>query len=687
MSPSPPPPSPRRRRLQDGSGSHTDKLQIRVVPYSPPRLSSEISTADSSRPVSRDRSRSPTVGPSSGAVSIPSGPVESDALSVSSNWSRVRDQSEPPSSPLVSPLRPSSSHTAPVESPRAGSWQTDELRAPPQDPRHSQGSPSSLATPPSLRRSKNIISVHSDKTFSLIPHSTSTSTRTESMKSQPLSTTTPSSSYGRSSDAFTIEDGGSSSPLTPLAERTSPLSSPTPSKGPPPLSEPASPVVSAPVSPAAPTPSPAASTLAPAPALTPRAADPAPLPSPASPWNYDFVGGVRKVSKTLQAGEGRRLSASSLSSTDLDQSQLPSLRDIGRSVSGSAPVPPLGTKTSFQSSASDSTLSDRTNYKIYGQSSPVAAAASAASDDPAGYSLDSLPPSPVRPNYQILADSSSSDLSLDEQPRPQTGESDANYVLHGDQSASSTSLVPTRSPLRPEYSQESLLVPPLRPARKRSWERSAISKSRSRDSIRRGSLTSLSSVLSQEATRAVFAGAATINIPPRFQRQNSSVSTASQQSPQMIASHPHQWSSQLSTVPSESEGGSVPPTRSISPLSGSGRNSSGFNSTHSRQMLSISSSLAGFEDATGQAADSRSGSLDRPQPTLSRNVSRDPAMGSQLLIRDHDEDGDGLADLQELHHRSSRTRMASYTPDRNLWSSSSSRTNSLSNSAIPLWAR
>jgi hypothetical protein len=102
-------------------------------------------------------------------------------------------------------------------------------------------------------------------------------------------------------------------------------------------------------------------------------------------------------------------------------------------------------------------------------------------------------------------------------------------------------------------------------------------------------------------------------------------------------------------------------------------------SMHSRQMASISSSIAGqLEEA---AAASASDSLDRPRPSHSR------AGASQIrMVRDQDEHGDGLADLE---HRPSKTGLSALFANgssRNLHSSQSSRANSFT-SSIPAWAR
>jgi hypothetical protein len=138
---------------------------------------------------------------------------------------------------------------------------------------------------------------------------------------------------------------------------------------------------------------------------------------------------------------------------------------------------------------------------------------------------------------------------------------------------------------------------------------------------------------------------------------------------------------------SESDGGSDrDPARSVSPLSeGTGhhrrRSSTGWvSSMHSRQMASISSSMAlQLEEA---AATAGSDPLEKPQQTPSR------AGPSQirLVVRDQDEHGDGLADLDHKASSTSLSALFANGMSRHLHSNSSSRANSFS-STVPAWAR
>ncbi|CAM1510308.1 Fc.00g006430.m01.CDS01 [Cosmosporella sp. VM-42] len=607
--------SPPRRPLHERSGSQNNsqnnRLQIRVVPYSPPRLASE----GSGRVVSYADASTET-GPELLAKSSSPLPYSSpyyDAPSPTPSSPNIR--------PFGSALRHAPSFGTPV--PTVASWDPDAYDV----TSDLYSEPSSPLRPSSSRRE---VIVHSDKTFSVFPQPVSASSKTDSVRSPRPSNTTGSLSHGRlSSNAFT--EDRPSSPLTPLTERSISYDSP---------------------------------------ALF------ATVGSSSSPWNYRMVGGVRKVPKTPDTKQKQRRTPS-MSSSELP---LPPLPEIALPNLVSAPEPlPLSEKLSFQSSLSSqtgSTLSDRTNFKIYGRSSPVNVA-----------ELDSLPPSSSHSNYQVHGQPSSNPPVYD-QTRPQTGESEGNYVVHGDQSSTGSSLVAVRTGLRPEFSRESLIVPPLRPTKRSSSEQLGFPKSRSRDSLRTGSLTSISSFLTQEATRAVFAGPATLLNQGGLSWQDSfSGFTNTHARTQMPASQPHHWSSQLSTVISESEGGSESASRSLSPTSVADRHSSGWNSSHSRHILSLSSSLAGLGDFTDSPSHSRHGSLERPQATFNRSAIRDPNFGNIRLIRDQDEDGDGLADLEELRHRPSRTRMGNFLTSRSSDRSLRSRASSFNSGSIPTWAR
>ncbi|POR33592.1 Uncharacterized protein TPAR_06223 [Tolypocladium paradoxum] len=643
-----PPPLPERRVLHEQSPSERNKPQIRLVPYSPPRLSSDGGSVPApSRP-----------GPYAGCspVSPPSCPAKARALARHGaghdrGHDQEHDQDHGPrgqscSSPLASCVDPSPSHPGPVADATVHATSNSSLNAnktaaaafaQPSTTTLSQSpSPSPSLSPsplhhspspsPSWRRPKKVISVNSDKTFSLLPQAGSAA---GSLRSARLSSSVPSSSYDLSSSDVLGHDRPSS-PLTPLLEQSPRQASP-------------------------------------------RSDDSGPASS--SPWNYRFVGGLRKVHRSASV-RSQALPAEASTSREPDQALAPL-------PPGTLPTYPLSVarphaKQSFHSSQSSSTSSERSNYKTYAYRSPAVAAVGAI-DRSAGVDCESLPPTSSHSNVHILGQSSS-DQSVDDQ-RPGTGESEANYLILGDPSPSSSIIAGPKSRLRSEYSRESLLVPPLRPAKKDVLEQQqepGLSTSRSRDSIRTGSLSSISSIIIEEATRSLFASAATVHMPGGILRQNSSrrplnAGPAPQQ---------HQWSSALSTVISESEGGSEGPSRSLSPLSGHGR--------HSSQAGGVSPLLHAFDEARTRSGLTIGESPECPPAAYCRIPNREQSHGTVRLIRDHDEHGDGLADLEEPH-RPSRTRLQSflsnYSSDRNLRSSGSSRSNSLNRSAIPAWAR
>jgi hypothetical protein len=400
--------------------------------------------------------------------------------------------------------------------------------------------------------------------------------------------------------------------------------------------------------------------------VVPSTPSPAPKQVPTdhtanSPWNYELVGGLRKVPKTPD------LKLSTAEHTE--HPPLPAPSDASTTLSHE-----LLTKPSFQSSDSATTTSENTNYKIYRDGSPCVSEPPPAS------------PSSGNSNYQLHGDPTPESSVI---YRPQTSASTSeneNYELHGDPSPS-TSLV--HLPRGGKYSQESLVVPPLNPRGKRSDENLGYYKSRSRESLRTGSLTSISTVLSQQdASRAIVGSGALINVPNPTSQVRIANSWAEVVGANPLRSHmneyPHQWSSQLSTVLSVSEGGTDRGSRSWS--DDNGRRSSGFPSTpsrHSRQILSISSSLA--QD------DLRRDSLEPPQPAYMRDDR--PVMG------EHDEYGDIITDMTEirdLRNRPSRRRISSglysITSSDNgrtstMRSTGSSRANSLLANTIPAWAR
>lgn len=372
-----------------------------------------------------------------------------------------------------------------------------------------------------------------------------------------------------------------------------------------------------------------------------------------------------------------------------------------------------------------STNSEAANWQIYGRTSPATLA-----------SVESFnPPSPSGSYAPLIRPSSPPEgLSLyaQEEGGPSgTSDNEANYVVHGDPTPDPS---PNRSPdasppgtavRPPRYPQEQQPSQQLR--RQPSSEGLGYYRSRSRSienlrpkkSWRSG--TSVSSIINEDA-EDFFAGQAFLNEPAgqweppsvagpserqrqldeqreRERRQAEDRASWAEETegpaPMALPTTPHQWSSQLSTVMSETEpGSSGGGTRSASLASGSqqgshGRRSSRGWSSHSRQMLSISSSLAAeLENASHSRSRSDSDPVERPSPIFN------PRAGYHGTVRDHDEDGDGLADLQQITPRPSRQRLSDFfassnSSERNLHSSHSSRSqsSSLNSNSIPQWAR
>lgn len=640
-----PPPPLRRQRppLTERSSSQKNALGIRVVPYSPP--------PPDHRPDPASQSTSSYLSP--GRADDAFGDHEASQAQYSSD----RPGSTPsPSPPTLFGVSPTSRGVAVSESatsfqscatpsinPHTYSSDNSNVNAhspPSQQDGPTSSSPSSPNQRPWSRR-RNVISLHPDKTFSLVPHHGQTQPdRGRDSRSPRLSYSTTSVV----SDLFT-DDPTPSSPLTTLPEHDrsiSPICTRTPSL---------------------------ASTPTPTVAAAPAAAPADLSPPSSSPWNYRIVGGLRKVPKT----------------PDLKKTSFAGVASPAASEQTEGPTPPPAVlpphrseSSSLRSIHTPSTTSETTNYKVYESTSP---------HEP----TTSIPSSPQEePNYHILGETPSPSPSLHTGEPPTSPESSVNYVVYGESSPVSSSPVrAVRRTVHWDYSQESLVVPPLRPRRKPSTERLRAYKPISRESLRRtASVKSISSIFSQEATQSVLLAAPAVaclrGVPQAFpsilqdKRSKSSHASLSISATPHMNPYPHQWSSQLSTVASEGEGGSNPASCSLSSVSRQTRRSSGVLPSRGRNMLGISSSP---DDRSLSHSRSPSDSVDNLQVTLKRPGQRE--------IRDLDEHGDGLTDLYALQSRPSRnfSGLFSVPSDRNLQSSSSSRANSLTSLSLPSWAR
>ncbi|KAK4106568.1 hypothetical protein N658DRAFT_482394 [Parathielavia hyrcaniae] len=684
------PTTPRHER----SNSQNNKPGIRLVPYSPPRLdpenraASQASSRDnagsrcsgshddktsgnaehSRRPSWRDevtKGRSGSVG---SALPSPTAPAFSLAKSSHPRVSGVKPRASPsdlsPAGPTARRLSSTSAYEVPAS---IASHHASE-------PRRSRAeetpSPASAAAkrPRSLSRRRNLrLSVHPNGTFSLVPEEPQSGVSDGSLTSPypSYASRTPSAQDGPSTDTWS--DHRASTPLTGASTFI--------------LDQSFSDLEKLPHSASS---SRRSST-------TQLAED----PTSSSPWNYRLVGGLRKVPATPDSKGKLPLYTSSTSSSETQLAPLPEAStaidddDDDDEEEGDAPpraVIPKSSLASVTSNQTIETVSEATNYKVYGPGSF------------AQESSDSLVfNSPGPSNWEVLGQSSPATAYRDTPSTiPRSGRE--NYILHGAPSVSpSPSLATVSRQPRSAYSQESLVVAPLRPAKKRSYERFGYYKQRSRETLRSRtgsvqSLKSLSSVItSPDPAQALLTtplvlslgSLATQRLPWSVPQRSVSSSSNTQgaiifRSPAPMLPQPHQWSSQLSTVMSESEEGSDP-ARSVSPLSGRRSSTGWVGSMHSRQMASMSSSIAGqLEEAAGHSG---SDPLEKPQPSYPR-VGPSPIR----LVRDQDEHGDGLADLE---HRPSKTGLAALFDSSSSWnlhSNSSSRANSLT-SSIPAWAR
>lgn len=603
------------RLLNQQSTVDPARLQIRVVPYSPPRLSSDGSV--SSRPVSyADCSLSPPFSDQNRATDSDHDIGDSRCLVVESSHQNSTSCETP---------RGTENETINVVEDDASSavnWTTTSPTSIPASPT------------PSYRRPRRTITVNSDKTFSLLPQS-QYSSATESLRSPRRSSTAPSSSADRTISETFAEDHQPSSPLTPLQEISRPPSSYCSH------SPPASPIAET-----------------------------------SSPWNYTLTGGVRKVPSSANKTKVEELPNAAISTGPSLQTAFATSGSSG--IDFAAPGT-LTTKQSFHSSHSNSTWSERSNYKTFVSESPcpdIGRYLQTADD----VNPDSILPSSSHSNFEIIGESSS-ERSLDDRSRSETNGSDLNYVLHQDFPSSPPDGLASGSALRTEYSRESLVVAPLRPAKRFFSDQTNLSTQKSRDSIRTGSLTSISSVFIEEAARSLFAGSAVISsrggaFRKASSRRNNSIGLGNRR---MNSSH-HQWGATLSPVLSESDRGSAVPSLAFSQsTAGDQRRPSNFSGLNTP---GLSPDVSRHDIETW---------MDLPPPSAYRVWSRDVNNSSLRLIRDQDEHGDGLAELEELHRRPSRTRLHSYLSnfpsDRNLRSSGSSRSNSFSRSHIPTWAK
>lgn len=727
---------PQRRPLHERSKSENNKLGIRIVPYSPPRIShGETEPPSSSQGTSSgagvesssnfeyhsssdQASSSPTIREGrKGSLPFIIGTGSAQPSPTSSTASLVRAKGKGVSgSKLGSDLSGAPTPLHPVNS--KSSYGSNNSRLNPPSDTSEHGDPATPTQKFVRSKADRFINVHEDKTFSVVlkptgirqPRDQGSSSQATSFKSPPLSyASTLSSAHERISFDTTTVDHPSSPPSSVADVNLSPY---TPY-------------------------APGFATYTPGSTKANDRIEEEVDPITSSP-NYRMVGGLRKVRKTTSF---RQSDDDEDDEEDL-QPQLPPLPEVSSSP---PPLPsPLAEKPSFSSTSSgqtDSSLEEPNNFEILGRSSPPLPYSTpplpysenfegTPSSSQANYQVIGESPSSSQANFQVIGESSPSQPFVSS-PGPAFAETPAsqNYVVHGGPSSSTSLATPSRQPrpqtsddslvLREKYSQESLVIPPLNPSKQTSRERLGYHKQKSSRSLRRAnSFSSLSSIITEGSASIFFAQTANIirlgaapaitsfNPPQRTKQQHHSWAGPSSliaQRPRMEA-HPHQWSSQLSTVASEDEP-SERASRALSSLSGPDpRMSMSHGSRHSRQMLSISSSLAFAEEpppgssrsirGSTSGSDSR-GSLVSPGiASLSSAYirgGRDNDSQPIRVVRDVDEDGDGITDLHDLMHKNSSRLLSHKSSDRELYSSSSSgrpasRTGSFT-SSIPVWAR
>ncbi|KAK4163516.1 hypothetical protein QBC43DRAFT_212945 [Cladorrhinum sp. PSN259] len=729
--------SPSHDRSQSQSALNTSssnsRLGIRLVPYTPPRIDPEerapsqasarpeppAEDAGNSRPsanydiqtirnVGHWRRSSEPVQPR-GDESHATTPGSASPTPIASGFSLARLGEERVSGmkPLVSPSGfgqggPTTTHR---RSPSEAATYTTTTNASALRASRSAESPSpSPGQARSLSRRRNIIVLQPDKTFAIVPRNNDRDSAISTSQSPSFSLNSPPTAYSsvRSSTLSTHErpsidvwtDSRADTPMTGFSTVVPDLvsSSPAPSN---------------------------------ASSSTARLVDD---PTTSSPWNYRMFGGLRKVPSTPDHSKARPAVEPETSVPPL--SPVPETTSSGKDETETGTIVRRPSSTSVVSEVTINTVSESTNYKVYGPGS-----VGQESNDSLIFN------SPGPSNWEVLGDATSPgpafsftsppspipEFSLNSSP-PETvdGSESENYVVHGGPSVTvspSSSLVTLGRKPRPSYSQESLKVAPLRPAgKRRSNENFGYYKQRSRESLRSraNSLKTVSSIIGSQNPAQSFLTVApvVINLGPltaRVARGGGSSSGSSSSSDNfpwlppptpgspagpsspslsippvsMIQAHPHQWSSQLSTVMSESEESDPVTTRSVSPLSefaGGHRRGNSWMSRHSRQMQSISSSLADENVVvyTTSGSESYPTSSSRGGPSQMRT------------IRDHDEHGDGIADLDSKPSITGLSSMFTNSngSSRGLHSRSSSRASRASrtranslNSSIPAWAR
>ncbi|KJZ73353.1 hypothetical protein HIM_07147 [Hirsutella minnesotensis 3608] len=613
-------PSSDRRVLHERTPSENNRLQIRLVPYTPPRLSFEGSLPTSSS------AGSDTETPNVRKASLQSSP---DIIESPKGKSPDRLSEGHGDLGISAPTQATSARVSAEALSRSdGHSKSQSSNRPARKSRSKQ----QLESPDqaSLRRWPRITGFNADRFLPSLPYSLSASSATYSSRSAQQSTAISGSSrQPSSSHLFAIDQP--SSPQTFYHEQA-------PSQGAKPVFHGSS-ISSSPT------------------------------------WNHRFMDSLRKVHR--RSAISKQKTQGQASGTITSNARL----HVRLRKTGTSPQRDVEQATADVFARSPASELVRLEMNDHEMRNRDASSARPTQDHSAinsvGSELADSSPASSRPNVEIFGGSLSAQ-SMSDLDAP----SEANYLTYG----ATPSLTPRR---RSNLSGDSLHIAPLRPPWGRSAHLASISRTRSRTSSHAGSFSSVSTgIIIEEATRSLLSGGTPICVSTNASRQTSSSRPldTNVDNSRWALFRPPQWSfasssdaSRVATSGGEQVDGSE--------IRQGGAGPSG-----------LGTATGVGRSATRKAGDGRSKSTrlsaevpEHPSPVYRRGSSRDQNPNTIRLIRNQDEHGDGLADLENLGHHPNRSRLhsllSSQSSDRNLHSSSSSRSGSFSRSPIPTWAR
>ncbi|KAI6708326.1 hypothetical protein JHW43_009148 [Diplocarpon mali] len=364
-----------------------------------------------------------------------------------------------------------------------------------------------------------------------------------------------------------------------------------------------------------------------------------------SPGDYQLVGGLRKVPKTPD------LKHRAATSSESPLLPLPQTTD-GPS---SAVSHTLSTKPSFRSTETATTTSENTNYKVYlDDSTSTSEVALAQQQSSSGGS-----------NYQVIGESSPPGSVI---YCPQTAPSEDNYESQGDLSPGDSYVDHLQAT---GYSQESLVLPPNSKTRSRGSDENTLAyyKSRSRESLRTGSFTSITTAFSQqEAFRAIVGSGV------KF------MCGASKFSPTAVTHERAPASMELTAVDCA--------------LCVRGRDRPQLTFVVEREWQEEQRVPESSESSRSPASENWLFRLANEGREVSQSYNSS-SVSSLSMGEDHDEYGDVITDMQDLRARPSRTRLGGYIGNppsdhrrtNTVHSTTSSRANSMLANSLPTWAR